>query len=258
MKAKQVLGKDLMLFVDGEAIALATSCKLGVSAETIDTQSKDSGMWGEKGVKKLGWNCSSENCFSADAGINGYDELFALFVAAEPVDIAFGIPANKSNAMPSDGWVLPPKPYMGKAIITSLELNAPDGDKATFSISLDGTGELIGGDNSVAVPRILSVSINEINLVKLVSDVDFGDPVEGFPIEITGENLEKIPSFTIAGQTTEAVERAYEAIKVSKHENNSVIGRGGSSFSNDCIRWISIKGNGKVLFEWGTRLPTME
>lgn len=142
MKAKQVLGKDLMLFVGGKAIALATSCKLGVSAETIDTQSKDSGMWGEKGVKKLGWNCSSENCFSADADINGYDKLFALFVAAEPVDIAFGIPANKSNALPSNGWTLPLSPYTGKAIITSLELNAPDGDKATFSVSLDGTGEL--------------------------------------------------------------------------------------------------------------------
>lgn len=142
MKAKQVLGKDLMLFVGGKAIALATSCKLGVSSETIDTQSKDSGMWGEKGVKKLGWNCSSENCFSADTGINGYDELFAAFVAAEPVDIAFGIPANKSNAMPLNGWTLPLRPYMGKAIITSLELNAPDGDKATFSVSLDGTGAL--------------------------------------------------------------------------------------------------------------------
>ena len=36
-KAKSVLGKDLMLFIDGKAIALATSCKLGLSAETIDT-----------------------------------------------------------------------------------------------------------------------------------------------------------------------------------------------------------------------------
>ena len=52
-KAKSVLGKDLMLFIDGKAIALATSCKLGLSAETIDTQSKDSGIWTEKDIKKL-------------------------------------------------------------------------------------------------------------------------------------------------------------------------------------------------------------
>ena len=53
-RAKQVLGKDLMLFVDGKAIALATSCKIAISAETIDTQSKDSGIWNEKDVKKMG------------------------------------------------------------------------------------------------------------------------------------------------------------------------------------------------------------
>lgn len=64
-KAKSVLGKDLMLFIDGKAIALATSCKLGLSAETIDTQSKDSGIWTEKDIKKLSWNASSENVFSA-------------------------------------------------------------------------------------------------------------------------------------------------------------------------------------------------
>ena len=49
-KAKEVLGKDLMLFVETKALALATSCKLGLSAETIDTQSKDSGIWSEKDI----------------------------------------------------------------------------------------------------------------------------------------------------------------------------------------------------------------
>lgn len=147
-RAKQVLGKDLMLFVNGKAIALATSCKIGVSAETIDTQSKDSGVWNEKDIKKIGWNCSSENCFSADADINSYDKLFVLMVAAQPIDIAFGIPSNKANGLPAAGWTLPAKPYQGKALITSLELNAPDGDKATFSVTLDGTGELTNGDSS--------------------------------------------------------------------------------------------------------------
>ena len=43
-KAKAALGKDMMLFAESKALALATSCKLGLSAETIDTQSKDSGI----------------------------------------------------------------------------------------------------------------------------------------------------------------------------------------------------------------------
>lgn len=142
-KAKAVLGKDLMLFVEAKALALATSCKLGLSAETIDTQSKDSGIWTEKDIKKLSWNASSENVFSADADANSYDKLFALFIAHKPVTLKFGIVGNPDiNEMPEAGWTLAAGAYTGKAVITSLEANAPDGDKATFSISFEGTGAL--------------------------------------------------------------------------------------------------------------------
>ena len=131
-KAKSVLGKDLMLFIDGKAIALATSCKLGLSAETIDTQSK-----------KLSWNASSENVFSADADANSYDKLFALFLAHKPVVLKFGVVGNPDvNEMPAAGWTLAEGAYTGSAVITSLEANAPDGDKATLSISFEGTGPL--------------------------------------------------------------------------------------------------------------------
>ncbi|WP_373249925.1 phage tail tube protein [Bacteroides thetaiotaomicron] len=142
-KAKAALGKDLMLFAESKALALATSCKLGLSAETIDTQSKDSGIWTEKDIKKLSWNASSDNLFSADADANSYDKLFALFIAHKPITLNFGIVANANeNEMPVAGWTLAPGSYTGKAVITSLEANAPDGDKATFSISFEGTGPL--------------------------------------------------------------------------------------------------------------------
>lgn len=142
-KATAVLGKDMMLFVEAKALALATSCKLGLSAETIDTQSKDSGIWTEKDIKKLSWNASSENVFSADADANSYDKLFALFIAHKPVILKFGIVGNPDvNEMPAAGWTLANGAYTGKAVITLLEANAPDGDKATFSISFEGTGAL--------------------------------------------------------------------------------------------------------------------
>lgn len=143
MKAKAVLGKDLMLSVEAKVLALATSCKLGLSAETIDTQSKDSGIWTEKDIKKLSWNASSENVFSADADANSYDKLFALMIAHKPVTLKFGVVSNSDeNEMPEGGWTLGAGSYTGKAVITSLEANAPDGDKATLSISFEGTGPL--------------------------------------------------------------------------------------------------------------------
>ena len=132
-KAKSVLGKDLMLFIDGKAIALATSCKLGLSAETIDTQSKDSGIWTEKDIKKLSWNASSENVFSADADANSYDKLFALFLAHKPVVLKFGVVGNPDvNEMPAAGWTLAEGAYTGSAVITSLEANAPDETKQHY------------------------------------------------------------------------------------------------------------------------------
>lgn len=142
-KAKAALGKDLMITIEAKVLALATSCKLGLSAETIDTQSKDSGIWTEKDIKKLSWNASSENLFSMDANANSYDALFKLFLAHKPVTLKFGVVSNPDvNEMPADGWTLAAGAYTGNAVITSLEANAPDGDKATFSISFEGTGAL--------------------------------------------------------------------------------------------------------------------
>lgn len=146
-KASTVNGKDLMLFTEignkFTAIALATSCKLTVSGETLDTASKDSGKWTEKMLKKLSFSASSENCFSADADINGYDALMTVMLTMKPIKIQVGIPTNAdADELPANGWESPATAYEGMALITSLELNAPDGDKATFSVSFDGTGAL--------------------------------------------------------------------------------------------------------------------
>ena len=47
--AQVINGSDLMLFIGGESIALATSHKLTVTAETVETTSKDStGGWVKK------------------------------------------------------------------------------------------------------------------------------------------------------------------------------------------------------------------
>lgn len=148
-KANAVLGKDVMLFINGKAIALSTSCKLSLSTETIDTQSKDSGIWTEKDIKKLSWSMSSENLFSADENVNGYDVLFDLMLKRKPVEVKFGIAGNAdADEVPANGWTLPAAPYSGKVLITSLELNAPDGDKATFSANFEGTGPLTPGKSS--------------------------------------------------------------------------------------------------------------
>ena len=54
--ANVILGTDLMLFKGGKALAVATSCKLTINANVLETSSKDSGCWASKQAAKLiGW-----------------------------------------------------------------------------------------------------------------------------------------------------------------------------------------------------------
>lgn len=135
-----ILGNDLMIFVGGKAIAGAKSCKITVNAATLDVSSKDSGIWAEKMGGQLSFTASSENLFV----LTEFKELFDKLVAREKVSLTFGYVLNREDdGVPSEGWTLSDtSTYMGDAIITSLDANASNGDIASFSINLEGSGPL--------------------------------------------------------------------------------------------------------------------
>lgn len=145
-----IKGGDLMLFVGGKAIAFATSHKLSIKADTKETSSKDSGgKWQTSEIGVLSWSGSSENLYAESGSGVTYDELFAMMVARTSVDGVFAIEgsstdldANKLDAAPITGWTPKAKQYKGKIYITSLEVNAPNGDNATFTVEFTGTGAL--------------------------------------------------------------------------------------------------------------------
>ena len=142
-KPKVINGSDLMVFskvgTEMAAFACATSCSATVAAEMLETSSKDSGSWKEQTARKLGWNLKSDQLMT----IAGYDAVFAAMVELVPVDIEFGVAGNAgSEGIPAEGWSVPVDGYMGKAIITSLDLTAGDNENATYSVSMEGTGPL--------------------------------------------------------------------------------------------------------------------
>lgn len=152
---KPINGSDLMLFIgtgNGDSvtyksIAFATSHKLSISAETVETSSKDSGgKWTSKAVRKLSWNMSTDNLFSLDGEGSTYDDLFDLMTGRTEIDVVFSLEkdyASKADEVPSGGWTpMTTGQYKGKVVITSLELNAPNGDNATFTASFEGVGAL--------------------------------------------------------------------------------------------------------------------
>lgn len=140
-------GGDLMLFLGGTSIAFSTSHKLSISAETVETSSKDNGgKWVAKAVRKLSWNMSTENLYSLEGAGKTYDDLFTMMTGRTEIDAIFTVEkdyATKADEVPAGGWLpMTTGQYKGKVVITSLELNAPNGDNATFTASFEGVGAL--------------------------------------------------------------------------------------------------------------------
>lgn len=151
-KRKALKGKDLMAFVGGKAIALATNHTLTLNTETSDTSSKDDGIWSDAEITGMSWTASSESIGAytgeADTDIS-YEELIDLYMKGEPVDLIMGIPKNQTNdGLPEGGWTVPDATspslahYKGKALITSIELSAPNGDNSSISATFTGVGKL--------------------------------------------------------------------------------------------------------------------
>ena len=132
-----LLGTDLMLFKANKALAVATSCKFTISANALDISNKDSGKWSAKKAGKLSWNASSDNLFILEE----YTTLVELMTSRAEVDIQFSSVSNPDKEDGTD-WIASTDGYAGKAIITSIDVNANDGETATYTVSFEGTGAL--------------------------------------------------------------------------------------------------------------------
>jgi hypothetical protein len=94
----------------------------------------------------LNWSTTTENLYSYDQAGQGYNDLFTIMVARTPVEIKFALESGyevKPDNVPSGGWTPIAAPvYSGSAYITDLQLNAPDGDNASFTATLTGSGAI--------------------------------------------------------------------------------------------------------------------
>lgn len=141
-----VKGDSLMLFDSaGKAFAYATSHTLTLTANTVDASSKDHGLWGASEVGSLTWEITTENLYTDD----DYNKLFDLMVSAVPVTVAFAKASNYDvNGLVATGgsvesWTPDTVQYRsGKAVLTSLTVNANTGENATYSATFTGAGAL--------------------------------------------------------------------------------------------------------------------
>lgn len=151
---KLIEGSDLMLFYNGKSLAHASSHTLSLSANTEEINTKDTGVWGMTEVGNITWEITSDYMYT----VADYETIFDLMLAKNPIDVVFGLKAGYKGSQSYDpsatrnvdddgNWVpdSTANMYKGKVIITNLEVSASAGEKATYSITMQGYGAITKG-----------------------------------------------------------------------------------------------------------------
>lgn len=137
---------SLYLTTGKTVIAYATSCSLQVDSETIDTSSKFSCKW----ASNLGGNASytisadALYCQNNESGVS-FDTLLEYMVKGDQIEWYMGEEAAYTGSCADNPHTLDTAKtyYNGKAIVTSVSLEAGNNEIATCSISLAGAGEIL-------------------------------------------------------------------------------------------------------------------
>ena len=129
-------------------IASSTNCSLDITANTADAAAKDdpgNGIFDNPEFTNYSWSASNES-FIVDINYLAY--LLDLVINGNgEVDMQFGNNANYGNKFAKQG----------RAIISSLTVDAANGDFAKLSLSLDGNGELTSLESPITVTPVSSI-----------------------------------------------------------------------------------------------------
>lgn len=150
-----------MLRVGGKTIALAKSCNVDLTANTIDARVLSDAA-PNKIVDSIAFSLTSDSIIGVNNGVSQqtFATLSEMMHAKEPVDVEFFLSANCWLALPTNDWQTGPQrskgfaPYAGKALITRLSARGETQGYATMNITLEGVGELQPSDSAVLRARV--------------------------------------------------------------------------------------------------------
>lgn len=137
-------GTDFGIKVNGVLVACANSHSIEVTNSPREVACKDSGGWDNSEYGRFSWSASVDalvnlaadpNAAADDDKRNGYNELYDLMIGKTKVTIVAELDQDRAG---TDVFTL-----TGTAIITSISKNAAHGDNVTFSVSFQGSGELV-------------------------------------------------------------------------------------------------------------------
>lgn len=144
-----IKGGHLMVFLNNEPIAFATSHSLSKTLNTQEISTKDHGDFSAVLPQNITWEITTENLYS----LQGYQALNTAFNNMQEVTVYFGetnyaqgkdkVQNSIVGTNPaSTNWTKTGFGESGKAYITSLQVTAGAGENATFSATFTGNGSL--------------------------------------------------------------------------------------------------------------------
>lgn len=134
-------GRNLIVKMDGVAIAACKSCSIGITGDLIEVASPTSARFKEYIPGRISWAINSSHLVTH--GIM----LSAASLINQKVEVQFSFSENELHT--DDGVVL-----SGKAIINQVKIDATVGNLAQGSFSFQGTGELKNADKySYLIPK---------------------------------------------------------------------------------------------------------
>ena len=113
------------------ALFCSTSCTLNLNADTVSASCKDGGNWAQSVEGNKSWDVSVDGLYQLDT-VNGFVDLADLLIDG-PNDVS--IVVGQDTLAGDISWT-------GKAVLTSANLTAPDGEIATWSCAFQGNGEI--------------------------------------------------------------------------------------------------------------------
>lgn len=137
-------GKDLLLAINGTALAASKSCNVSKGQSFLEVSAPTGGRWESFVPQKLGWSITSDCLLSTMAA---YKTLDAAWKAGTALTIRFYDTEFDENET-------------GTAYIERLDLVASKGNLAHMSVSLKGSGALStygGASISLQLTNMLSM-----------------------------------------------------------------------------------------------------
>ena len=130
MAGNKVAGVDVLVSVGEQVIGGQSSASLSRSANMIETTDKTSGGWVTKVAGLKEWSIECEAFMVI--GDAGYKALSTAFKSGAEVDVSISTGTGAGHIE-----------FSGKALVSDLPFEFGAEDAVTFSVTFEGTGELV-------------------------------------------------------------------------------------------------------------------